>query len=241
MSTAELPSPISPDWQLPSPGTLAQLVHLLGDIPLDRILAKPPPGSAAEADLLRCVEVEKMGCELADAVLVVKTMGYHESLIAMLLGFRLMKYLELHPIGVVAGETGICRLMPGLVRTPDVSFVSIARIKGLKDDQLRFCPGAPDLCVEVLSAGNTHREMERKLGEYFENGARLVWYIDPVRRTARVFASKDKVQEIGADGSLSGGEVLPGLTISLAEFFAEYDTHLARLPIKLEPPLPSDA
>ncbi|QDU27776.1 hypothetical protein ETAA8_28670 [Anatilimnocola aggregata] len=241
MSTAELTSPISPDWSLPNIGTLAQLVHQLGDLPLQRILLKPPPGSAGEADLLQCVEVEKVGCELADGTLVVKTMGYHESLIAMLLSFRLLEYLKANPLGMVAGESGICRLLPGLVRTPDVSFVSIERLKGLTDNELTFCPGAPDLCVEVLSAGNTRREMERKLHEYFEHGARLVWYVDPARRTARAFSSVDNVLEIDVDGTLSGSDVLPGLTISLRDFFAEYDKHLARLPIQLKPPSPSDA
>jgi Uma2 family endonuclease len=241
MSTAELSTPLTPDWSPPTAGTLAQLVHRLGDVPLQRILVKPPPGTAAEKDLLQCVEVEKVGCELADGTLVVKTMGYHESLIAMLLSFRLMEYLKVNPLGMVAGESGICRLLPGLVRTPDVSFVSIERLKGLTDEQLRFCPGAPDLCVEILSAGNTRREMERKLGEYFEHGARLVWYIDPVRRTARTFTSPNNMQEIAADGTLSGSDVLPGLTVSLREFFAEYDLHLARLPIQFQPPTLPDA
>lgn len=221
-------------------GTLAQLIYDLGDIPLDRILAKPPPGSATEKDLLRCVEVKKIGCELADGVLVVKTMGYHESLLAMLIGFRIMAYLDKNPIGAVAGETGICKLMPGLVRTPDVSFTAGKRLAGLKPGDLRFCPGAPDLCVEILSAGNTRSEMNRKLQEYFDHGAHLVWFVDPARRTAKVYTAPDQERLIGSDGELTGEMVLPGLTIPLQGLFADLDAKLAALPIEFDPPAPSD-
>ena len=53
---------------------------------------------------------------------------------------------------------------------------------------------APDLAVEVLSESNTPEEMERKLGEYFLAGVRLVWMIDPAKRTAmrRAFAAQQK-------------------------------------------------
>ena len=43
--------------------------------------------------------------------------------------------------------------------------------------------------VEVLSEGNTEREMQRKLSEYFQSGTRLVWYIDSQHRTARIYTT----------------------------------------------------
>lgn len=62
--------------------TLADLVQRLGDVPLDRIRAYPAPGTATEADLVDDSRDNKKLCELADGVLVLKPMGYDESLLA---------------------------------------------------------------------------------------------------------------------------------------------------------------
>jgi Uma2 family endonuclease len=79
----------------------------------------------------------------------------------------------------------------------------------------------PDLAVEVLSEGNTAKEMSDKLADYFDAGVRLVWYIDPRDRTVQVFTRPDSPQVLHEHDTLTGGEVLPGFTLSLKEFFQE--------------------
>ena len=59
------------------------------------------------------------------------------------------------------------RLAIGLVRIPDVSFVSWDRLPDGKCRANRFPDLAPDLAVEVLSASNTRKEMDEKLRNYF--------------------------------------------------------------------------
>ena len=55
------------------------------------------------------------------------------------------------------------------VRAADVAWVSPQRIKELGD---RSCfPDAPEICVEVLSPGNSDAEIEEKIALYFEAGA----------------------------------------------------------------------
>ena len=59
------------------------------------------------------------------------------------------------------------RLAPGLVRIPDLAFISWQRLpeRRVPTDPI---PGlVPDLVVEVLSDGNTAAEMDRKRREYF--------------------------------------------------------------------------
>ncbi len=59
------------------------------------------------------------------------------------------------------------------VRAADVAWVSSQRIKELDD---RSCfPHAPEICVEVLSPGNSDAEIEEKIALYFEAGAGEVW------------------------------------------------------------------
>ena len=116
MSTAALASS--------APGTLADLHERLGSIPLHRIRCQPAPGTATEADVLIHFNGEKRLCELVDGVLVEKPMGYYESrLAACLIGF-LEHFLDVHDLGIVLGADATLRLAPGLVRLPDVSFIS---------------------------------------------------------------------------------------------------------------------
>jgi Uma2 family endonuclease len=76
------------------------------------------------------------------------------------------------------------------------------------------------LAVEVLSRGNTKKEIDRKLRDFFKAGVRLAWVIQPKTQTAEVYTSPTKPRHVGKDQSLDGGDVLPGFTLSLKDLFA---------------------
>jgi Uma2 family endonuclease len=196
---------------------MAEWLRDLGDVPLERVLFDPLPGTATEADLLRKVEVEKELCELVNGTLVAKPMGYLESRVAAALIEFLGAFVRLHKLGHVTGEAGMMRLSRGLVRMPDVAFVSLERLPKVPRQPIPAL--APDLAVEVLSKGNTAREMKRKVREYFAAGSRLVWLIDARTRTARVFHTPADATEISRGGTLSGGSVLPGFSLPLRKLF----------------------
>jgi Uma2 family endonuclease len=59
--------------------------------------------------------------------------------------------------------------------------------------------------------------MARKVREYFDAGVKLVWLIDPRKRTARVFSAIDKSALVRANQALSGGDVLPGFSVRLSD------------------------
>jgi len=52
----------------------------------------------------------------------------------------------------------------------------------------RGCLGPPDLVVEVLSPGNTQKEMGLKFRLYEENGVKEYWLIHPAQRTITVYS-----------------------------------------------------
>jgi Uma2 family endonuclease len=196
--------------------TVADLLEALGDIPPERVRMQPPPGTATEADVIAIHAREKRLCELVDGTLVEKPMGYDESRLAVELITTLVVFLRQHDLGTVAGEAGMMRLVTGLVRIPDVSFV---RWEHLPEEYGPVPPLAPDLAIEVLSESNTPKEMERKLREYFEAGTQLVWYFDPRARTVTVYTSPDQFIVLDESQTLDGGDVLPGLVIPLRELF----------------------
>jgi Uma2 family endonuclease len=200
--------------------TLADVLHALGDIPPDRVRLDPPPGTATTRDLLRLSKVEGQICELVDRTLVAKTMGFSEANIAVLILTVLNRFVTDSQFGVVVGPDGLMKLAPGLVRAPDASFVSWDQFpeRCLPEEAL---PGVfPDLAVEVISKGNTRREMARKRREYFAAGTRLVWMVYPKTRTIDVYTSPTDSTTLGSADTLDGGDVLPGFTLPVATLFA---------------------
>ena len=165
--------------------TLADLRRRLGGIPLERIWFHPAPGTATEKDVIEAEQRENRLCELVDGTLVEKAMGFEESRLAIELSHLVMSYLDQNDLGICVGVDGMMRMAPGLVRIPDLSFISWDRLPGRESPREPIPDLAPDLAVEVLSEGNTKPEMARKVREYFDAGVLLVWLIDPRKRTAQ--------------------------------------------------------
>ncbi len=130
---------------------------------------------------------------------------------------------ERRKLGTLAGEAGMLRLSPGLVRIPDLSFISRARLAHHRRARAPILPLAPDLAIEVLSEGNTPREMARKVREYFDSGCRLVWLVDPRTRTVAVYTSLAKPIVLTEKQTLTGGDVLPGFRLPLRKLFGLLD------------------
>ena len=69
---------------------------------------------------------------------------------------------------------------------PDLSI--ICDIEKLDE---KGCIGAPDWIIEILSPGNTRKEMKEKFSLYEENGVREYWIVDPVHLMVQVFDLKE--------------------------------------------------
>jgi Uma2 family endonuclease len=82
---------------------------------------------------------------------------------------------------------------------------------------------APNLAVEILSKSNTNREMSRKLSDYFESGVELVWFVEPRVRTIKVYTSRDKLTVLKGSQVLTGGTILPGFKVRVADIFKKLD------------------
>jgi hypothetical protein len=96
------------------------------------------------------------------------------------IGSILRQFVVQNGLGIVAWEAGTLRLMPGLVRIPDISSIRFDRLPGRRIPREPIPDLVPDLAVEILSTSNTPKEMADTLRDYFRTGVRLVWYVDPV-------------------------------------------------------------
>src|SRR5262245_48733495 len=153
--------PVVSEW------TVADLLTRFGPIQHGRIRQVPPPGQAAEQDVLDIHDREGRLYELVDGVLVEKAMGIQESFLAAFLAGLLGEFARRNDLGFVLGADGMARLAPGLVRIPAVSFISWKRVPDKRVPRTPMLGFGPDLAVEVLSPSNTPQEMERKLNDYF--------------------------------------------------------------------------
>ena len=100
---------------------------------------------------------------------------------------------------------------------PDVTYVHDRKrpVKGWQSV-------VPDLVVEVVSPNDRVEDLELKLADFRAAGVPLIWIIHPATQTAQVVTLNSR-SEIARDGSLDGGEILPGFTLSLAELFSELE------------------
>ena len=208
----------------PETFTFVELQQQLGGVPAHRILLRPTPGTATEADVMRLLDQRGVRCELIDGTLVEKEMDWKESVIASRINRKIGIYLATNDCGETSGEQGGIRLILGRIRFPDLAFYRYERFPNGEFPTEAFPNLAPDLAVEVLSESNTASEMELKRKEYFLAGTQLVWEIDPESRSVEVFASSEESTLLDSEGTLDGGKVLPGFTMAIGELFAKPQT-----------------
>ena len=84
---------------------------------------------------------------------------------------------------------------------------------------------APDLAVEIVSPSNTAQEILHKVEDYLEAGTRLVWVVEPRRRTVTEYRSWKEVRLLREGNTLDGYDVLSGFSVRVAEIF---DPHQPR-------------
>src|SRR5262249_30339673 len=123
-------------------------------------------------------------------------------------------------LGEVAPGDALFRILPGIVRGPDVCFTSVARLPGGVRPTEAIPDIVPELVVEVLSKGNTRGEMLKKREENFKAGGLLVGGVAPRRREIDVYTGPGTRVTLTEGHTLTGGTVLPGFSVPVREVFA---------------------
>lgn len=86
----------------------------------------------------------------------------------------------------------------------------------------RGCNGAPELVVEILSPGNTRREMQDKFDLYQEAGVPEYWLVQPLEKVVLVYTLNEKEEYIGLRPAIENivSPYLPDLKMTIDEVFA---------------------
>jgi Uma2 family endonuclease len=147
------------------------------------------------------------------------TGSLHGDLVAELT-MILRSFVRAYQLGrVLTGEVGfVLRRDPDTVQAADIAFIRADRLppEGLP---FGFFEGAPDLAVEILSPFDRYPDLLRKVSQWLEAGTRLVWVVDPARRTVTAFQSDGTLRLLDESAELDGGDVLPGFRHPVRDLF----------------------
>jgi len=87
------------------------------------------------------------------------------------------------------------------------------------------CNGAPDIVIEILSPGNSKREMKDKFELYEVSLVKEYWIVDPIHQDVTIYTLDQENKYIGSRPYLEGdsipSSVLKGFRIEASEVFRE--------------------
>lgn len=121
----------------------------------------------------------------------------------------------------IAGAGFLLGSDPDTVRVPDLSFIRRARLEALRD-VAGFCPGPPDLAVEVVSPSDRLAAVQEKVDQWLAAGAGMVVVVNPRpnARTVTVHQPGQAPLTLTEADTLDGGEVVPGWQLPVREIFS---------------------
>ena len=159
--------------------------------------------------------------ELVEGVLIkMSPPGFEHGDVALTIGGLLWQHVRANKLGrVVAAETGFKLASdPDTVLAPDAAFIRQEEFERVGMTK-KFWPGAPDLAVEVMSPDDTARKTDEKAKAWLAHGARMVWVVNPKRRTVSVYRPGAGVAVLTENDALDGLEVVPGFRCDVKEIF----------------------
>lgn len=133
---------------------------------------------------------------------------------------RLGNWTDADGTGLAFDSSTGFTLPNGADKSPDVAWVSRARLEAINPDPYRFLPLAPDFVVELRSATDKLETLQQKMREYIDNGVRLAWLIDPQNQQVEIYRPGQEVEILRSPTSLSGENVLPGFALDLAQILS---------------------
>lgn len=147
-------------------------------------------------------------------------------LVSSVLNRYLDRYFEFRPCGLYYAPFDV-RLLNFKKSTDDKKVFSVVQPdlcvvcdQSKLDD--RGCIGAPDLVIEILSPGNSKKEMGIKFNLYEENHINEYWIVEPAENSIFVYTLKDG-KYIGLKPCIEGEKItsplFPELDFEIEKIF----------------------
>lgn len=163
--------------------------------------------------------------ELIHGEIFEKVVTEEHGLIVLALGATLREFVKTHQLGRVGVKISFRSSGDNYnTRLPDISFTTGTDRPVVKEGSV---PQMPDLAVEVKSPGNSYVGLRSKAEYMLQNGARLVWLVDPSKQAVEVctlsnsgeIPNQMRIATLRTGGTLDGGDVLPGFSMPVDSVF----------------------
>jgi len=186
---------------------------------IEAITVLPEEGRFTAADFAAfCAENPDLRIEMTSEgeMIIMLPVGPAGSNRNFVLNGRFFAWAEKDPTGIAFDATAGFTLPNGAERSPDASWIRLDRWEALtKEEQETFSPICPDFVVELRSRTDRLKKLQNKMEEYIENGARLGWLIDPVKKKVHVYRPDALVEILDNPMEISGDPLLKGFTLKL--------------------------
>jgi len=132
------------------------------------------------------------------------------------ISFQLRAWNKQTQLGKTFNSSTGFDLPNGATRSPDASWVSLTRWNVLTPiERQSFPPLCPDFVIELRSPSDSLKDLRDKMQEYIDNGARLGWLLDPMRKIVEIYRPGQAVEVLQNPTRLDGENILPGFGLDL--------------------------
>ncbi|HEY0459374.1 MAG TPA: Uma2 family endonuclease [Pyrinomonadaceae bacterium] len=176
----------------------------------------------AEEFWVFCARNRKLRAELTKDgdVIIMPPTGFETSDKNLEILLQLGNWAKRDKSGRVTESNGGFILKNGAVYAPGAAWTSKAQLEKFSAGELKkFLPLCPDFVIELRSESDTLKDLQAKMAEYIENGARLGWLIDPKEKRVHVYRPTSEAEILDNPKSVSGEDVLVGFVLDLTEIW----------------------
>jgi len=179
----------------------------------------PNQGEWTEADYFSLPETNQI-VELSEGRLIISpspTSKHQKALGNLFVTLKI--YIQSKKLGEAVMSPMDTRLYEGVVRQPDIAFMSNKHLSRITDRMW----GVPDLVVEVLSKGTAKEDKEEKYHQYQRAGIPEYWIVDPIRKSIIIYTLENGVYELlgkWVAGEIAKSKLLDGFEVSTDDIMA---------------------
>ena len=158
--------------------------------------------------------------ELIDGELKERCMGMEAAWVATQFATRLTNFNNEHRLGTVVGDNTPLQIFGErqTIPRPDGLFVSVERHPS-RAPVVGALRVTPELVIEVVSPSDNAAELMTKVLRYLDAGVDMVWVVYPESRSVHVIRADLTGNVIRPPMNLDGGNILPGFSHPVADFF----------------------
>jgi Uma2 family endonuclease len=137
---------------------------------------------------------------------------------------RLIRHLDMWAendgTGTATDSDTLFILPNGAKRSPDAAWVRQERVNAIPQDQREGpLPLCPDFVIELRSPTDRLKDIQEKMQEYRDNGARLGLLLDPFEKRVYVYRPGQPVEVLDDPETVSGDPVLPGFVLPVRKLW----------------------